>query len=281
MRLDAFMQNNPANMEHAPYAVRCLQEGVWMIEDGTPTKSCSYVVEGADSAALIDTGSECGGDLLALVASLTSKPVKLLVTHGHPDHASFLDRVERFYMSEKDIPLLVSFTPENAAQVQKCVPIDEATRIDLGGVELYTISVPGHSPGSVLFADPWHGYVFSGDAFGSGEGVWLQVPEASNMSEYLIATEHALARLDEIFPERNYVILPGHAYQMFIGVPGYVPNPVNRELLLDMAGLCRKVLCAEITPTAPKETDTAFTNEPVLRVQHGRASAVCIRSRFQ
>lgn len=45
----------------------------------------AFLVEGAEKAALIDTG--CGiGDLAGTVRELTDKPLIILITHGHFDH---------------------------------------------------------------------------------------------------------------------------------------------------------------------------------------------------
>lgn len=282
MKLDVVMNSCPADVSYAPYAVRKLMDGVWMIEDGTPTRSCIYVVEGSDAAVVIDTGTPCGGDLFALVRKLTPLPWKLIITHGHPDHAAFLDQVDAFYMSERDLELLLSFDPQSAGCVSHLHAIDGTTTFDLGGgVVLYTIDAPGHSPGSVLFADPYHGLVFTGDAFGSGEGVWMQVPGALDMSAYRESILQALDILDRVFGEREYTLLPGHAYQLFIGVPGYQPNPPCKQMLVDMAELCARAIngTAEIVETKPD--DTAFTDERVLRIVYERASQVCIRSRFR
>ncbi len=282
MKLDAFMSTHPACLDTPPYAVRQLTQGVWMIEDGTPTKSCIYVVEGTESAVVIDTGSPCGGDLFALVESLTSLPWILIITHGHPDHASFLDRVDTFYMSEKDLSLLASFAPESAPFAGKCHNIDASSIFDLGGgVVLHTVPAPGHSPGSVIFTDVHHGFVFSGDAFGSGSGVWMQVPMASNMSEYHDSILNAMDELDRCFDGENYLLLPGHAYQLFDGVSGFQPNPPCRALLEDMAELCTRTIDGTAIITSPAVDDTAFTDEPVVRAQFRRASAACLRSRFK
>ena len=45
-----------------------------------------YLVEGEEKAALLDTGSGIGF-FRPLVESLTDKPLIVLITHGHVDHA--------------------------------------------------------------------------------------------------------------------------------------------------------------------------------------------------
>ena len=45
-----------------------------------------YLIRGDRKAALLDTGVGCG-DLRSLVERLTDKPLIVLITHGHIDHA--------------------------------------------------------------------------------------------------------------------------------------------------------------------------------------------------
>ena len=57
----------------------------------------AYLAEGEEKAVLIDTG--CGlGDLRSYVKSLTDKPITVLLTHGHLDHAPGAVQFEKVYM---------------------------------------------------------------------------------------------------------------------------------------------------------------------------------------
>ena len=47
------------------------------------------------------------------------------------------------------------------------------------------LEVPGHTPGSVAFYDEKRNLLFTGDAIGSGIGVWMIVPGGLTLSEYL------------------------------------------------------------------------------------------------
>ena len=60
-----------------------------------------YLVEGDKKAALIDTGSGLGS-LKPVVERLTDKPVTVLLTHGHVDHAMGAAEFSDVYMSRKD-----------------------------------------------------------------------------------------------------------------------------------------------------------------------------------
>ena len=57
-----------------------------------------YLVEGSERAVLIDTGSGFGS-LKACVDGLTDKPLTVLCTHGHVDHALGAAEFEEVYIS--------------------------------------------------------------------------------------------------------------------------------------------------------------------------------------
>ena len=64
----------------------------------------AYLAEGKEKAVLIDTG--CGlGDLRSYVKSLTDKPITVLLTHGHLDHAPGAVQFEKVYMSPLDLDI--------------------------------------------------------------------------------------------------------------------------------------------------------------------------------
>lgn len=60
-----------------------------------------YLVEGTSRAALLDTGSGFGS-LKRVVETLTDKPVIVLLTHGHTDHAMGAGEFEEVYMNHED-----------------------------------------------------------------------------------------------------------------------------------------------------------------------------------
>ena len=69
-----------------------------------------YLVEGRDQAALIDTGSGLGF-LKAYVEKLTDKPILVLLTHGHVDHAMGAGEFETVYMNRADDYIYDQFLP--------------------------------------------------------------------------------------------------------------------------------------------------------------------------
>ena len=62
-----------------------------------------FLVEGEKEALLVDTGTGFLG-LKETIAALTSKPLKVLLTHMHPDHAGGAAAVPQVYVHPADIP---------------------------------------------------------------------------------------------------------------------------------------------------------------------------------
>ena len=64
--------------------VSLLKEKTWVFS--TWDYTTMYLIEGEDKAVLIDTGTRCA-DLDKIVGQITGKPLEVIVTHMHPDHA--------------------------------------------------------------------------------------------------------------------------------------------------------------------------------------------------
>lgn len=60
-----------------------------------------YLVEVTEKVVQIDTGSD-DGTLREYVEKITSKPIIVLITHGHIDHASGACDFEEVYMNHAD-----------------------------------------------------------------------------------------------------------------------------------------------------------------------------------
>ena len=148
----------------------------------------SYLIEGSEKALLID-GLAGVGSLKAFVRELTDLPVTLVNTHGHVDHIGADMEYGEVYIDPADIALLyehsdremrLGFAKSGAMfgplPVEprlddvtvpgpiKTLPLKDGDIFDLGGVRLETISVPGHTRGTVVFLDRARGVVYSGDA---------------------------------------------------------------------------------------------------------------------
>ena len=170
----------------------------------------AYLVLGRKKAVLIDACEE-SESIYEIVRRITSLPLEVLLTHGHPDHAgkglsAFAGHGIPIWMDAADEAVLqkrgASFAPV------KTKPLQDGMVFDLGGMVLEAISLGGHTPGSMVFYEQERHILLSGDAIGSG-AFWMQLPESLPLSQFL-----ANARLlQKRTASGNLVILPGHSYQ--------------------------------------------------------------------
>ncbi|HEY5563497.1 MAG TPA: MBL fold metallo-hydrolase [Clostridiaceae bacterium] len=141
-------------IEH--YKVKKIMPGVWNIEDypdGVNPYVNMYLLEGDEKALLIDAG-ESKGDLKGLVSSLTKKPVELIITHGHGDHAAAIAQFDKVYMSHKDVDVLKSMMLSDIElDVGKIIDMKGGEIIDLGGYKIEVIALSGHTQGSMVLLD--------------------------------------------------------------------------------------------------------------------------------
>src|SRR5580765_436826 len=82
-------------------------EGLWIISDHGSDNI--YLVEGNDKAMLIDTGLGVAR-LSAFVKTLTTKPLIVVNTHGHPDHAGGDFEFKAVYANSADFSSIQSFS---------------------------------------------------------------------------------------------------------------------------------------------------------------------------
>ncbi len=150
-----------------------------------PCGEMMYLVLGEEKAALIDSGYGFGS-LLAAVRQLTDKPVTLLLTHGHIDHAMVADEFSQVWLSPKDMDIFrlhrikafrlaeMKNAPEGGANLPPMIPAAVPRRLlalkpgdifDLGGVTLEAFACGGHTPGSMVFLCREERVLFCGDAF--------------------------------------------------------------------------------------------------------------------
>ena len=252
-----FFSQNRRNV----FEVYCIRPGIWRIDDYF-TASC-YLVEGTEKALLIDTGLG-KGDLKGLVKTLTRLPVEGAVTHPHPDHMFHAHEFDRIYLHRKDAETLRK-TPAHSLHMnftlpdpEKIIPVEEGSRIDLGGgVVIEVAELGGHTPNSVVYIDPYHQSVFTGDAIGSGYIILMICnPEKAleNVSYFRGQLEKFRKHLSGL---KDYAYFGGHFIQEngcdlrrqedYLGGTSSYYNPISSEVAADMASLCEKIMDGSIT----------------------------------
>ena len=142
---------------------RQLDEHTWIGNGHRTYNESLYLVEGNDRAVLIDAGTRVPG-LDKIVAGITSKPVTMILTHGHGDHVGGVGPFPEVLIAPADEPMLRNSQRRYKGEVKH---LTDGETIDLGGRKLEVMFTPGHTSGSVTFFDKANHYGFSGDAFGS------------------------------------------------------------------------------------------------------------------
>ena len=162
---------------------------------------CFTLIEGGKSAALFDTGYGME-DVQAYVRTLTDKPVKVYLSHGHHDHmlgarwfgqtllaeADMDDFRERSGESQRrkvmaqaegqGVPVPDDFMtapislPEPIRFNGKTGPFDSLEE-DLGGRKIRVILVPGHTPGSIVIHVPDSQLLLTGDDWNPCTWMWF------------------------------------------------------------------------------------------------------------
>lgn len=153
----------------------------------------AFLVVGKERAALLDTGDGMG-NLVEEVKEITEKPLYVLNTHGHLDHAGGNSQFPVVYLSPRDFEASVSmctykmrewyvetrvgkFCPQYLPEAKKALigdrpyarlAIHEGMVFSLGGRDLEVIETPGHTLGSLCFLDRFAHLLFTGDMANDG-----------------------------------------------------------------------------------------------------------------
>lgn len=171
-----------------------------------PLGDAVYLVVGNERALLLDSGYGIG-DLRGYVDTLTGLPVALLLTHGHLDHAGGAGQFGTVYLNHADDGLAVrQTTPEYRYRFLAAAPdgacprevrgpgdlvpqadgnfrgLSDGDELDLGGVCVLVIAVPGHTHGMMVPVIIEDRIAVFGDA--CGEHTMINLPDSTTIAEY-------------------------------------------------------------------------------------------------
>ena len=203
------------------FTVQKISPGVTHIQDVMGV--CMTLIEGEREAILIDAGYGLE-DVSGFVRTLTERPVRLILTHGHHDHILGARWFPRSWLHPADQEefLLRTGGPQRervADQAgQKGIPIPEdfmtaripapeplelndrlgsfpCARLDPGRKEAWIIHVPGHTPGSVVCFLPEEELLLTGDDW--NPCTWLWFPSSVAIREWKARMTELLRTLEE------------------------------------------------------------------------------------
>lgn len=174
---------------------------------------CMTLIEGEKAALLVDTGYGTE-NVAAFIRTLTDKPLTVLLTHNHHDHALGARWFDKTVMFPEDMTEWTVFTGEDKRRavlsqaIGKGLPVSEQEflagecrlpyeleegQLDLGGLTVEVTQLPGHTPGSCVVYVPQRKLVITGDDW--NPCTWLFFDAALPVQWYRINL-HVLQTLD-------------------------------------------------------------------------------------
>jgi hydroxyacylglutathione hydrolase len=220
---------------------------VWRIVENNTVNI--YLVEGKDTALIIDTGYGTG-DLKAYVKTLTKLPLIIVNTRGHGDHVGGDSQFSKIYIHPRDFEMINSkfkkgYGTEGIANTDSMtlVSVEEGYIFDLGERKLEVIEVPGHTHGSICLLDSVNKILFAGD--NTNAIVWLFLKDCYPLEVYLRSLQKVHKHIDEFD-----IIMPGHN------------TPLDRTFIKEQIACVESILDGTCSPVPYNYSD--FTKRALL-----------------
>jgi hydroxyacylglutathione hydrolase len=227
---------------------------LWVVE--TSDKTTMYIVEGSKKAMLIDTGTKCA-KLNEVVRKITQKPLVVVITHMHGDHAGNMDQFGEVYLHPADTVLLNQIKPYHG----KIHYVKDGEIFDLGGKKLEICHMPAHTPGSIVILERADGNCFSGDAFGSGQ-VWLQLRPYAPIKTYISSCR----KMEKLMDEGITKIYCGHY--------PYVKKAYDKSYIVAMRELAESLENGSVKDAKPYDRKVSIGCDHPMIATNGPASIV-------
>lgn len=262
----AYAQYQKHEVSNDWFEVYEIESGIWAIYEPFQWQEViSYLIVGAESAVLFDTGNGIG-NIWSIVTQLTDRPVRVLNSHSHFDHIGgnyqfdqILSISTPFSVSKtrglqndeillevspqalcKDLPHGVNSQDHQTRPYSISQVIEDGEILDLGGRRLEVLHVPGHTDDSIALLDRDAGYLWSGDSFYEGP-IWLFAPETD-----LASYRASVTRLAALAPELKAVF------------PAHNTPRADPALLVALRDRLEQVLAGEIAPTPSSDGTVEF-----------------------
>ena len=187
-------------------------------------QNCSLVIdEDTNFAAVVDPGGDLGR-IEAAIAQTGAKVERILLTHGHIDHAGGAAelaeklgvKVEGPHIGDKaildDLPKRgAAFGIHGARAVTPDRWLKDGDEVEVGDLKFSVHEAPGHSPGSVIFFNAENKFALMGDVLFQGSIGRTDLPGGDHQT--LLRSIR-----DKVFPLGDDVVfLPGHGAASQIG----------------------------------------------------------------
>jgi glyoxylase-like metal-dependent hydrolase (beta-lactamase superfamily II) len=179
--------------------------------------------EASGACAIIDAGEDARG-IETVVRRAGARPEKILLTHGHIDHAGGLAALRRAYpgvpilMNERDRAWVERLAEQGLMFGLRVEPapapdgfLEDGQVIEVGGLRLRTIFTPGHTEGGTTFFAERERVAFVGDTLFRGSVGRTDLPGGSFRTLLRSVRERLLPLGDDV------VVYSGHGPKTTIG----------------------------------------------------------------
>ena len=189
---------------------------------GPVQTNCYFVTNIKTKEMIIIDPGACANQLAKKVDESGAKPVAILLTHGHFDHATdakpLADRYGiKIYIHEADKATLddpqlnVSYMMGQSKTFYADVFLKDKQEIDIAGFHIVVLHTPGHTPGGCCYYMEQEDVLFSGDTLFRTSVGRSDFPGGSASALVRSVKEKLL-----ILPEETHVY-PGHMEETTIG----------------------------------------------------------------
>mgnify|MGYP001555172251 CR=1 FL=1 len=178
-------------------------------------QNCSLIWDAATgSGAVVDPG----GDVTKIqeaIAQVGMKPDKIVLTHGHIDHAGGAAElkqqlgvpIEGPHLADKFLlEGLEEQGREYGIAARNVLPdlwLTEPGTLNIGGHDLEILNCPGHSPGSLVFVNHAHKFILMGDVLFQGSIGRTDLPLADLPTDLDLGWEDAGLKHLDVVPEAS------------------------------------------------------------------------------
>lgn len=264
------------------YRAWMAKPGTWFISFMNGSQNM-YLLEGDEKALLVDTGYAMG-NLRRFVETLTTKPIEVINTHFHPDHAGGNGEWEEVYVREnweKDAKSVLNTAGDlNVLPYPdyKKIPVRDGDCIELGNRKISIIALKDcHCYSELYLFDEKEKLLFMGDEIDSAQ-VLLFDNSNDQEQEKTFSTEKALKNFRD-----NLVYVRSNREQFDWILPCHNGAPLDKSYLDDYIGLVNGVFSGETTICDTLE-HPFIEQDPkadrLARIRRGKASAFVFKDQL-